>query len=279
MKRILAVTLILMVMFSMLILPSHAAFGKTYTALKATPIIDGEIDAAWDSVEWTSVDKPYDGADYTFPEKLRVKLLWDENFAYFLAEVIDPDVNYENDLVEVYFDEGNEKAGAYDENDHQTRFKNDGAVHEVGTQPRVDSKAVGKNIDGGWIIEGAIDWVSPHKEGDVLGLEFMYNIGDSAADFTQALRWNVDTAGGDTPPYSSTEFFGVLTLGAPVPEPVIEEVAAVVADAAPVTEAPAAVTTTPVAAPQTGDTAFYASAILVMAGAALLILKRKTVNK
>ena len=277
MKKILAFTLVIMLMVSMLVLPSHAAFGKTYTALYANVNIDGEFDAAWDHAEWTTVDKPYDGADYNFPEKLRVKLLWDENFAYFLAEVIDPDLNYENDLVEVYFDEDNEKAGAYDENDHQTRFKNDGAVHELGTQPRLDSKAVGKTIDGGWIIEGAINWVLPHKEGDVLGLEFMFNIGDSTADFTQALRWNVDTAGGDTPPYTSTEFFGVLTLGAPVP-PIVEEVVIELPPDALVSDIPPAVVV-PVTAPQTGDTMLYAGAVLVLAGAALLMLKRKTTSR
>lgn len=278
MKKLLVMTLLLAFSIAIIIVPSNAAFGRTYTALKATPIIDGEIDDAWEHVEWTSVDKPYDGADYNFPEKLRVKLLWDENNLYFLAEITDSDVNFDNDLFEIYVDEGNEKATAYDENDHQTRFKKDGSIHEVGTQPRVDSKAVGKDISGGWIIEGALDWVlATHKEGDKLGLEFMFNIGDSANDFTQALRWNVDTNGGDTAPWQSTEFFGELTLGAPVPEPIVEVVAPV--DSAPeaVTESAPAVVATKAA--QTNDNFITVTAVLVIFGLLTMVILKKKVVK
>ena len=47
-----------------------------------------------------------------------------------------------------------------------------------------------------------------------MGLEFMYNEGDSSSDFVEAYRWNVDTANGDGAPYADTSAFGTLTLGA-----------------------------------------------------------------
>ena len=194
---------------------SYADFGRSYNAPKATPTIDGTAEAIWDSAEWTQVDKPYDGSDAAdYPgAALRVKILWDEKNCYFLAEVTDSDVNYDNDIVEIYFDENNGKEGAYEDDDSQTRFYKDGAVVAgSGTNCKEDSLAVGVDTATGWIIEGSLPWTLSHKEGDTIGFEMMYNIGDSEADFAQAFRWNVDTGNGDPAPYADNSSFGVLTL-------------------------------------------------------------------
>lgn len=115
-----------------------------------------------------------------------------------------------------------------------------------------------------------------HKEGEKLGLEFMFNIGDSTNDFTQALRWNVDTSGGDAAPWQSTEFFGELTLGAPIPEPIVEEIAA------PVESVPEAETVPEVVASkaaQTNDNIITVTAVLIIFGAlTMAILKKKVVK-
>lgn len=43
-------------------------------------------------------------------------------------------------------------------------------------------------------------------------LEFMLNIEKADGTFIQALRWNVDTAGGDPAPWQGTAAFGEMVL-------------------------------------------------------------------
>ncbi|MCR5264027.1 MAG: hypothetical protein K6D94_09145, partial [Clostridiales bacterium] len=201
-------------------LASYADFGRSYTAFKGTPTIDGTVEALWDSAEWTQVDKPYDGSDAAdYPgAALRVKVLWDDKNCYFLAEVTDSDVNYDNDIVEIYFDENNAKEGAYEDDDSQTRFYKDGVVVAgSGTNCKEDSVAKGVDTATGWIIEGALPWSISHKEGETVGFELMYNIGDSDADFAQAFRWNADTGSGDPAPYADNTAFGALILAGAAP--------------------------------------------------------------
>ena len=98
-----------------------------------------------------------------------------------------------------------------------------------------------------------------------MGLEFMYNEGDSTNDFTEAYRWNVDTANGDGAPYADTSAFGTLTLGA---APVVETEAPVVETVAETTA------TETVAAPKTFDAGIIAAVLAVVSGAGYMISKK-----
>jgi hypothetical protein len=275
MKRALSVLLALILTISVLTLFSSAERGFVYTAPKGTPVIDGVIDDIWQYAEWTSVEYPHDGSDKAeIPELLRIKLLWDETHLYFLAEVTDADLNYENDLVEIYIDEGNERGDAYDDNDGQTRFRWDGTViQDSGTNCQNDAPGAGTMTDTGWITEGAIKWSDNPVEGRKSGLEFMFNVGGSDADFTAALRWNVDTAGGDPAPYQSPAAFGTLVLGA---APVIET-------EPPETEAPAdePVVDAPVAVPaaQTSDILLSVTTAAFLAVGIIFAAEKKIKNK
>ena len=222
MKKLLASVLGATMALTMVAAPivSNAEFGRSYDAMYGQPTIDGTAEALWDMVEWTQVDKPYDGSDAAdYPgASLRMKFLWDETNLYFLADVTDSDVNYDNDIVEIYLDEDNCKAGEYQEDDSQSRFFKDGAPASGGTNTKADiSEAVGVDTAGGWVIEGKIPWNNAMKVGQAVGFELMYNIGDSDADFAQAFRWNADTGNGDPAPWQSTEAWGVMNLN-PAPE-------------------------------------------------------------
>ncbi|MBQ7719544.1 MAG: hypothetical protein IJT56_03080 [Clostridia bacterium] len=222
MKKLLASVLGATMALTMVAAPivSNAEFGRSYDAMYGQPTIDGTAEALWDMVEWTQVDKPYDGSDAAdYPgASLRMKFLWDETNLYFLADVTDSDVNYDNDIVEIYLDEDNCKAGEYQEDDSQSRFFKDGAPASGGTNTKADiSEAVGVDTAGGWVIEGKIPWNNAMKVGQAIGFELMYNIGDSDADFAQAFRWNADTGNGDPAPWQSTEAWGVMNLN-PAPE-------------------------------------------------------------
>lgn len=204
------------VLTAALSIPATASFDRSYTAPKGTPVIDGTVDQIWDSAEWTNVDKPFDGTADT-DSTLKVKLLWDEEHLYFLAEVFDKDINADNDIVEIYWDQNNDNDTSYGDDDMQSRFRvADGkVVQDSGPNCQNDAKCVSVSLDGNkYLLEGALTWTQDVKEGMKMGLEFMYNEGDSSSDFVEAYRWNVDTANGDGAPYADTSAFGTLTLGA-----------------------------------------------------------------
>lgn len=268
MKKLFSVMMALVLIVSVFTMFSYADRGLSYTAPKGTPVVDGKVDDIWASAEWTNVDAVYDGTDRAaVPETLKIKLLWDDSYLYFLAEVTDADLNYDNDLVEIYFDEGNEKAEAFDANDSQTRFRWDGKVfQDSGTNCQNNAPGAGVQTATGWITEGAIKLSGTPAEGQKCGLEFMFNIGGAAADFVTALRWNVDTAGGDPAPFTNTTKWGTLILGA---APVVET-------AAPETDAPAAVGTAPAeTVAQTGDAVISVVAIIVLAAAGTIYIGKK----
>lgn len=195
-----------------------AAFDRSYTAPKGTPIIDGEIDEVWSTAEWTAVDKPFDGTADT-DSVIYAKLLWDDSKLYFLAYIYDSEENKRNDIFEVYIDQNNNKATGYSEDDCQTRFYVAGGVVEgeadvAGQNSQQDAqnaaKALGDNL---YVVEGALDWPAGTPAiGQEMGLEFMYNDGSLYEAFVEAYRWNVDTTSDDEPPYAGTSAFGTLVL-------------------------------------------------------------------
>lgn len=247
-----------------LALTASATFDRTYTAPMGTPTIDGEAEDLWDNAEWTDVDKPYDGTADS-DSTLRVKLMWDEDNLYFLAEVYDTDINATEDVVEIYLDEGGEFASGYDANDSQNRFLvSDGKQPaNPGTQAK-DASMVNAVVtdlgDNKYLMEGSIAWGDADTtEGSVIGLEFMYNDGTADNPFVEAYRWNVDTANGDAAPYTSTEAFGKLTLGA-----------------APAVEAPEETTTDgTTTAPATFDLGATAALLAALSAAGIVVFKKK----
>ena len=246
---------------------ASATFDRTYTAPQGTPVVDGEADAIWENAEWTNVDKPFDGSTDT-DSTLRIKLLWDAEKLYFLAEVYDKDINVENDIVEIYWDLNNDKDTTYGEDDMQTRFKvaTGEVVQDSGVNCQNDAECVSVSLGGDkYLLEGALTWTQDVKEGQNIGLEFMYNEGDSTSDFTEAYRWNVDTANGDGAPFSDTSAFGTLTLGA---APVVETEAPVVETVVETTA------TETVAAPKTFDAGIIAAVAAVVSGAGYMLSKK-----
>ena len=121
-------------------------------------------------------------------------------------------------LSEIYWDQNNDKDTSYGDDDMQYRVS--GSLTERsfrirGPNCQNDAKCVSVSLDGNkYLLEGALTWTQDVKEGMKMGLEFMYNEGDSSSDFVEAYRWNVDTANGDGAPYADTSAFGTLTLGA-----------------------------------------------------------------
>ncbi len=120
-------TLILLFMASILL---FAEESNQYIATFATkaPVIDGSIESTWDLTSWDSIPYTYLGGTPPLASDFagRYKVLWDANFLYILAEIVDDQLsddhsdpldNYWNDdCLEVFLDE-NHNGG-----DHQNNF-------------------------------------------------------------------------------------------------------------------------------------------------------------
>ncbi len=217
-KKMLIPMLLLTLIISMV--PSVSAdFGRSYTAKYGTPDIDGKIDAVWDTVEWTYVDKTWDGVNES-DAVVKVKLLWDEGLLYFLADIYDSNYAADLDMFEVYVDMTNTKSVEYGSDDSQTRFKLDGET--VKGIPEVAGKNaqqaaefyVEKVDDTNYIMEGGLSHVAGTPQaGNVYGIEFMYS--DGRAGGTEALehyRWNINQPAGELGAWESTEHWGTLYL-------------------------------------------------------------------
>lgn len=237
MRKILAIALAAVMLTTVGAVFASADYGLIYTALKGTPVIDGTIDDIWNdpNLEWTSVEHPHSTETKWDDGTLRVKVLWDEENLYFLAEATaaaEQDVY--NNLFEIYVSEENTKvSAAYSAGDSQTCVRLvDGTFvtasdYTGGEGPGSNTKAavseakVWKDGDTYYAEVRTPFATIDGTAGDVLGLEFMYNVLGENRAFVNALRWNVDTVGTtndtgdpDPAPWQGTEAWGDLVLSA-----------------------------------------------------------------
>ncbi|MGM9937259.1 MAG: endo-1,4-beta-xylanase, partial [Candidatus Ornithomonoglobus sp.] len=149
-----------------------------------TPIIDGEIDEAWNSVPEYKLSRylmAWQGASGTF------KSMWDEDNLYLLVNVKDPVVSavaadaYMQDSVEAFVDENNGKTTYYEEDDAQFRVSCEN-VQSYGTNASAERfKTAVKITENGYLVEMAISFISKHQNGDVIGFDAQIN-DDGAGD-------------------------------------------------------------------------------------------------
>ena len=144
------------------------------------------------------------------------KMLWDENNLYVLTEVTDPVLSkssanaYEQDTVEVFFDENNHKTDYYETDDLQARvnYDNEKTITDGLSTDRFVSATA--KTDKGYLVEMAIPFgIAPFKNGQVLGFDVQVNDdGTGDGKRTAISNWNDLTGMG----YTSTAGYGVLTL-------------------------------------------------------------------
>jgi len=246
MKKALPILLISVMIFAMVVTPVNAGRGLKLEAEYGTPVIDGKIDDIWGESA-AIVDLPHNGDKKGSSDTATVKALWDEDGFYFLVIAKDSSLE-EKECFEFYVDEKFDKSEVFNKYDRQSRIYVktgeilDSTKDEDGNDTsRKDLyvKSAYTTTSDGWILESAFKWSGLVKieAGMVLGCEFMWD--DQGAGL--ALRWNVDTNGGDTAPYKSTKDFGEFILKEEVVE-IIEETEAAAAEA-PKSEAPKAAKT------------------------------------
>jgi len=188
--------------------PKYAEATKTETPIT----IDGDIDAAWADANTIDVNTYSMGNGATAVSKM----LWDENYFYVLTEVTDPVLSvasanaYEQDTVEVFFDENNHKTSSYESDDIQCRinYENDKTVTDGRSTDAFLSGT--KKTDKGYIVEVAIPYTIGSFHADqIVGFDVQVNDdGTGDGKRTSMANWNDLTGQG----YINTSGFGVLKL-------------------------------------------------------------------
>mgnify|MGYP000935564492 FL=1 len=188
--------------------PKYAEATKTETPIT----IDGDIDAAWTDANTIDVNTYSMGNGATAVSKM----LWDENYLYVLTEVTDPVLSvasanaYEQDTVEVFFDENNHKSTSYETDDIQCRvnYENEKTVTDGRSTDAFLSGA--KKTATGYIVEVAIPHtIDAFHSNQIVGFDVQVNDdGTGDGKRTSIANWNDLSGMGYTDPSG----FGVLKL-------------------------------------------------------------------
>lgn len=172
---------VLMLVFFALFL--SLAFGQTLTAVAkyGKPKIDAQMDEVWKNAPEYITDRYVQGTKGKVAYA-KFRVLWDEESIYVWAEVYDSLLNkdntnpWEQDSIEIFVDEGNEKASSYDNNDAQYRvnFEN---VQSFGSNASKDYFVTAtRKTDFGYIVEAQIKMRTKKlAEGMVIGFDLQVN--------------------------------------------------------------------------------------------------------
>lgn len=156
-------------------------------AVYGSPEIDAEFDQIWEEANTISTDVIISGDD---PAAAEVRTMWDENTLYIYAEVEDPvlsaesDQAHEQDSIEIFVDENNDKSTEYQSDDTQYRIN---YLNEATFNPQREGlRSATRETETGYVVEAAIPFVEITAEaGQIIGFDFQVNddaSGDGSRD-------------------------------------------------------------------------------------------------
>ena len=171
---------------------AEAYLKQSMYIAKGTITVDGEIDDAWAVAPDVNL-----GINAGSKASASAKVLWDEDYLYVYATVVDPQLNVDNEAVheqdsfEIFVDENNSKASAYNAGTKQYRINYENALSFNGekcVEENITSFA--KTTDDGYIIEAAIKWteITP-ADNTTIGIELQVNDADMSAMRIGTLNW------------------------------------------------------------------------------------------
>ncbi len=182
----------------------------TITISRGSATVDGEVDAAWNSIAATKLEINLDSK-----VSAEAKTMWDESNLYVLITVKDSSLDnansnaWEQDSAEIFVDENNHKSPAYEADDKQYRINYKNVQSYNGTKCNSSNiKSAAKEIAGGYVIEAAIKWtdIKP-ASGTEIGIEFQINDALNGARIG-TLSWFDATGQG----YTAPSVFGTAVL-------------------------------------------------------------------
>ncbi|MBO4617781.1 MAG: hypothetical protein J5717_10525 [Lachnospiraceae bacterium] len=174
-----------------------------------SPLVDGAVDEIW------SKAKSYDllQARNSATSSATAKLMWDDNALYVLVDVKDATLDkasgnaYEQDSVEVFLDELNDRSGAYGSDDahYRVNFDNERST-DSGEEGRWYTKTT--VTEEGYIVEGCIKWESATPDNDALfGFDAQINCAEGGS---RKGELSLFATSGDG--YQDTSLFGEVKL-------------------------------------------------------------------
>lgn len=190
----------------------------------SAPVIDGTIDNVWTQVSGEEFTNMIQGSISNNSDLSgSFKALWDDAYFYVLGEITDDNLSsdsgpvYEDDGIEIYFDFGNDKNGAYGNDDSQFTFRWDD--NTVSVNPTNHSTS-GIDFDmsttvSGYTFEARIPWSTlggTGQAGDIHGFDFHVNDDDNGGTRDGKLSWNAPTDDA----WQDTQLFGLIKLNAAV---------------------------------------------------------------
>lgn len=176
-----------------------------------TPVIDGETDDIWSKAPALKLNRyqmAWEGATGT------ARVLWDEKNLYVQIIVNDAQLDkananpWEQDSVEVFIDENNEKTTFYQEDDGQYRvnFENTATFNPEGIGKGFESAV--KVTKSSYMVEMKIPFRTITPKAD-MQIGFDAQINDAKGGVRQSVaNWNDASGNG----YQDTSVFGTLTL-------------------------------------------------------------------
>ncbi len=192
------------------------AILKPYADIRTgSAVIDGKADEIWAKVDAIPLtiqnDNPKASAS--------AKLMWDQDNLYVFMDVKDAILDdtsanaWEQDSMELFIDENNEKTGSYQEDDKQYRinYKNVQSFNPSTEDSKCNAdnvKSVATEVEGGYTIEAAFKWTDiKAAAGTNIGLELQVNDAENGGRIGN-VSW-FDTSGQG---YQNTGVFGTATL-------------------------------------------------------------------
>jgi endo-1,4-beta-xylanase len=187
--------------------------ARRATALYGTPVVDGTVDSIWERAPVLPVDQylmAWQGAKGT------ARVLWDDTALYVLVQVTDTALNkgspnaYEQDSVEVFLDERNDKSAFFQEDDGQYRVN---FTNETSFNP----SSVGAGFVSAVQVSGSsytVELKIPFKHrkpeaGAEIGFDIQINDASDQGIRQSVALWN-DTSGNS---FQDTSGYGTVTLG------------------------------------------------------------------
>ncbi|MFW5719062.1 MAG: endo-1,4-beta-xylanase [Halanaerobium sp.] len=171
----------------------------TTEAVKGSPEIDAEMDESWQEANTIKTEKRISGEN---PAAAEVKTMWDEDYLYLYAEVTDSALSltgeqaHEEDSVEIFVDENNDKASEYQSDDTQYRIN---YLNQQSFNPQREGlKSATRVTETGYVVEAAVPLVEITAEaGQIIGFDFQVNDdsnGDGSRDGVSI--WNDESGEG-----------------------------------------------------------------------------------
>lgn len=184
---------------------------NTINAVKGTPVIDGTVDEIWNQAKEEPVrvmTMAWQGATGT------VKTLWDEKNIYVLVRVKDKTLNtdnknaYEQDSVELFLDENNDKSYYYQEDDGQFRVSCINMVTFGSNGKREGFQSSVKVTEEGYLVEAKIPLTTTAEKGKVMGFDVQINDSNERGERISVAKFNDDSDNS----WQSTARWGNLLL-------------------------------------------------------------------